>query len=214
MSLEPAYARLGGEPPHPGGQGLLIGCSSSVGGMYVAALLGGAILADLEFAFDSRNRDAEADNAGQHGAAEVVWHGVPFFGKGRLVGLDEAGEQRIFAGIVFHQFKGAVGVDGDVIPRGDGERIAVIGGRDVAVRAGKDDHGFAFGEGLPVAIGDGEVAFYETVRALVFHDQRKVGGDERGLRVRGGSRAEEDGERVGLHRFNEDGTVRYLVEFG
>jgi hypothetical protein len=41
-----------------------------------------------------------------------------------------------------------------------------------------------------------------------------VGGDERGLRVRGGSRAEEDGERVGLHRFNEDGAVGDLIEFG
>ena len=68
------------------------------------------------------------------------------------------------------KLEGSVGVDGYVIPSGDGEFFNVICGRDVAVRAGEDDEGFAAGEGLPVMIGFGEVAFDEAVLAFVFDD--------------------------------------------
>ena len=97
--------------------------------------------------------------------------------------LNQAGEQSLFAGFVFDERQGSVGVDGDVVPGGNGKRIDVESGRDVAVRSGKDDQGFAAGEGLPVAIGAGEVAFDEAVLAFVFDDQREVGGSERRWRL-------------------------------
>ena len=45
---------------------------------------------------------------------------------GGLVGFDEAGEQRVFAGFVFDQLQRAVGVDGDVIPGGHREWLGVV----------------------------------------------------------------------------------------
>ena len=52
-----------------------------------------AVLADLEFAFDAGDGDAEAYDAGKHGAAESVGELAPLFGVGWFVGLDEAGEK-------------------------------------------------------------------------------------------------------------------------
>jgi hypothetical protein len=65
-----------------------------------------------------------------------------------------------------------------------------------------------------VGIGFGEVSFDEAVRALIFYDERKMSG------VMGGGcdgvvhGAEEDGERMGAHDFEEDGAIGELVEFG
>ena len=150
-----------------------------MGGVDVAAVGFRAILAELELAFDARNGDAEANDAGEHGAAKALGQVAPLFGIGWLVQCDQAFEQGVFAGFVFDQFHRAVGVDGDVVPGGNGERFDVKRGRDVAVRAGEDDQGFAAGEGLPVTIGPGEVAFDEAVFAFVLDDQREMGGDGR-----------------------------------
>ena len=182
--------------------------------MDVAAFFGFAVLADFEFAFNAGDGDAEADDAGQHGAAETVGHGEPFFVPGRIVDLNQALEQSLFAGIVFNEREGSVGVDGDVVPGGNGKLFDVESGRDVTVRAGKDGQGFAAGEGLPVGIGAGEVAFEEAVLAFVFDHKREVGGRERSWRLGVGLRAEENGEGIGLHGLNEDGAVGNLVEFG
>jgi hypothetical protein len=105
-------------------------------------------------------------------------------------------------------------VDGDIVPGWNGERLDVEGGRDIAVGSGEDDQGFAAGEGLPVTIGAGEVAFDETVRALVFDDQWEVGGNERRCDFWVRLRAKEDGEGVRSHGFDEDGAICDLVEFG
>ena len=94
--------RLPDQASHPGGEGLLVGCSSGVGGLNVDALLRVAVLANFEFAFDAGNGDAEADDSGQHGALEAGGHSAPLFGEGRLVGMNEAGEESLFAGFVFH----------------------------------------------------------------------------------------------------------------
>ena len=204
LSLDISHNQAG----HPGGEGSLVICSGGVGGFDVDALLGVAILADFEFAFDAADGDAEALDSGEHGAAEAVGHGAPLFGEGGLIGLDESGEERIFASFIFDELEGSAGMDGDVVPGGHGERIGVVGGRDVAVGAGEDDEDFAVGEGLPVAIGFGEMAFDEAVFAFVFDDQREVGGDERFALG-----TEEDGEGIGLHGFDEEGTVGDLVEF-
>jgi hypothetical protein len=61
------------------------------------------------------------------------------------VDLEQVFEQRLFAGFVFNQREGSIGVDGDVIPGGNGERLDVEYGRNVAVGAGEDDQGFAAG---------------------------------------------------------------------
>ena len=76
------------------------------------------------------------------------------------------------------------------------------------MRSGEDDQGFAAGEGLPVAIGAGEVAFEDAVLAFVFDHQREVGGRERRWSSGVGLRAEENGEGIGLHGLNEDGRGR------
>jgi len=177
--------RLFDEAGHPGGEGALVVGSGGVGGLDVDALLRGAVLADFEFSFDAGDGDAEALNTGEHGAAEAIGHAAPLFGEGWFGGLDQAGEERVFAGFVFDELEGAIGVDGDVIPSGDGEFFDIVGGGDVAVRAGKDDEDFAVGEGFPVGIGVGKVAFDEAVFALVFDYQGEVGGDERGWRFGG-----------------------------
>ena len=63
-------------------------------------------------------------------------------------------------------------------------------------------------------IGLGKVAFDEAVFAFVFHHQRQMGGQRAAPGSGVGLRAEEDGEGVGLHGFDEDGAVGDLVEFG
>src|SRR5580704_17112898 len=68
------------KPLHPARQRLLIFGSSRLGFANIAALLGGAILADLELALDARNGDAEAHDAGQHGAPETLRHRAPSLG--------------------------------------------------------------------------------------------------------------------------------------
>jgi len=162
--------RLLDQPFHPCGQGLLVSGSGGVGGLHVDAFLGGAVLADFEFAFYTGNGDAEPDDSGQHGALEAVGHPLPLFGERRLVGLDQACQEGLLAGDVFDELKGSVGMDGDVVPGRHREWIDVVGGRDVTVRAREDDQRFAAGEGLPVPIGFGEVALDEAVVAFVPYD--------------------------------------------
>ena len=70
-------------------------------------------------------------------------------------------------------------MDGDVVPCWDGELLRVEGRRYVAVRAGKDDESFAAGEGLPMRVGFGEVAFEQAVLAFVADYERKMRGDVR-----------------------------------
>ena len=63
----------------------------------------GAILTDLEFALDAGNGNAKANNAAKHGAPESIGKTAPLFSVSGLVGLDEAGEESVFARIVFNE---------------------------------------------------------------------------------------------------------------
>ena len=90
-----------------------------------AAVDFGAILADFELAFDARDGDAEADDAGEHCSAEAIGETAPLFGIGGFVGFNQAGEKRVFACIVFNELECAVGVDGDVVPCGDGQLLGI-----------------------------------------------------------------------------------------
>ena len=76
---------LTGEPCHPCGEGLLVWSSGGVGGVNVTAVDFRAILAELEFAFDASDGDAEAYDAGKHGAAKALGQTAPMFGVGWLV---------------------------------------------------------------------------------------------------------------------------------
>ena len=203
---------LADEAVHPGGEGLLVGSSSGVGGADVAAIGFRAVLADLELAFNVRDGNAEADDAGQHGAAKAIGHGAPLFCVTRLIGGDQAFEQRGLADLVLDKFERAGGVDGDVIPGGNGERIDVKSGRYLTVGAGEDNQRLAAGEGLPVAICLGEVAFEQAVGTVVFHHQREMGGNGSAGDLLAVERAEKYGERAGLHGFDEDGAVGDLIE--
>ena len=182
--------------------------------MNVAPLLGLAVLADLELALNALDGDAKADNPGQHGAAEFPWHGLPFFGKRRLVSLNEPAEQGVLAGLFLDQFHGSVSVHGDVVPGGHRERIDIESGRNVAVRAGEHDQRLVPGERPPVAIGLGEVAFEQPVRALVLDHQRQMRSHQRRGKLGAGLRAKKDGEGIGPHGLDENGPVGQLVESG
>lgn len=137
-----------------------------------AAVDFGAVLADLEFAFNTGDGDAKAHDSGKHGAAESFGQVAPLLCVCGVVGLDETGEERVFSWIVFDERERAVGVDRDVVPRGNGEFFGVERRADIAVRAGEDNEGLAVGERLPVRVCLGEVAFEDAVRAFVFHDER------------------------------------------
>src|SRR5258707_326428 len=78
---------------HPGGERLLIGSAGAVCGVYGASVSFGTVLADFEFSFDAGNRNAEAHDAGKHGAAESLRKITPPVGVSGIVGLDEAGQE-------------------------------------------------------------------------------------------------------------------------
>ena len=201
---------LNAEALHPGGQGLLVLGAGLLGCADVGAVVGGAVLADFEFAFDAADGHAEADDAGQHGALEALGQGVPALGVSRLVLGDEALEERVLGVGVLDQLERAAGVHGDVIPGRHGELFRVMGGRDVGVRSREDDERFVAGEGLPVRIGLGEVAFNEAVRAFVFDDERQMRGGGRAVC----SGTEEYGEGMRLHQFKQQRAVGDGVECG
>lgn len=193
---------------------MLIGISGCLGFVNGTTIGFGPVLADLELAFNARDGDAEADDTGQHGAAIAVGKIAPLVGIGRIVGLDEPCKEGFFGGIIFNEFKRAIGVYGDVVPGGDGELLGVERWADVGVRAGKDNQGFAIGERLPMGIGLGEVAFEKAVRTFFFYDEGKM----RGVVLRSAyvrvERSEEDREGVAAHGFDEDCAVGDLIEFG
>jgi hypothetical protein len=202
------------EALHPGGELLLVGSADGVGSVDIAAVGFGAVLADLEFAFDAGDGDAEADDAGQHGAAESVGQIAPLLRVFLVVGFNESPEQRFFSCVVFDERERAAGVDGDVVPGGNGEFFGVERGADVAVRTGEDNEGFTVGEGMPVRIGFCEMAFEDAVGAIVFDDEGEMGRVVRAGVFCRAERANEDGEGVGLHGFDKDGAIGDLVEFG
>lgn len=131
-----------------------------------------AVLTELEFSQDSGDGNAKADDPGQHGATIAVRKMTPLFGVGRIIDLDQSGKERLLSRIVFDEFKGAICVDGDVIPRWHRKLFGVERGAYVTVRAGKDDQGFAIGERLPMGVGLGEMTFEDAVRALIVDNQR------------------------------------------
>ncbi len=51
------------EAPHPRSKSSLIGRSRGLRGVHIVPLGFGAVLADLEFALNAGNRDAESDDA-------------------------------------------------------------------------------------------------------------------------------------------------------
>ncbi len=147
------------------------------------AFFSGAVLADLEFAVDARNGNAEAHDAGEHGAAKARGHGMPAFEIGRLQGLYQLFDKTGFTRVIFDQFERAVGVDCDVVPRRHGKRLNVQRGRNVTVRAGEDGQRFVARKRLPMRVGVGEMAFYEAVLAFVLYQERQMIGLEIGDRL-------------------------------
>ena len=193
---------------------MLIRGARGVGGVDIAAVDFGAVLADFEFAFDARDGNAEAHDAGKHGAAESVGKATPLIEIGRVIGFNQTGEQGVFTRVVFDEFEGAEGVNGDVVPCGDGQLLGIERRADVAVRTGEDDKGFAVGEGLPVSVGFREVAFKHAVGTVIFDDEGEMGGAMWNGDFRRVDGAEEDGKGVGAHGLEESGAIGDLVEFG
>ena len=142
--------------------------------MYIPALLVGAVLAELELAFDARDGNAKADDAREHGAAKTARHRTPTIHECRLVCGDKIGEKGLFTGIVVNERERAVGVNSDVVPRGHGEFFKIESWRNVTVRPREDDESFTSGKRLPVGICFGEMAFKKAVLALILDDQRKM----------------------------------------
>ena len=93
---------------HPLRQSPLVRAARGLCGMHICALLGGSILAELEFAFDARDGNAKADDAREHGAAKAVGHRMPAIHECRLICGDKIGEKRIFTGSVVDQRERAV----------------------------------------------------------------------------------------------------------
>jgi hypothetical protein len=98
--------------------------------------------------------------------------------------MDQAGKESFFARVVFYEREGAVGMDCDVVPGGNRKLFDIESGGDVAVGARENDKSFASGEGPPVGVCLGEVAFDEPVFAFILDDEREVRRDERRWRLR------------------------------
>ena len=184
-----------------------------MGGQDGAAIGFGPILAKLEFTFDTRNGDSKTDDACQHGAAIAMGKAMPMFCVSRLVSLDQASEKSFLADAVFDELERTEGVDGDVVPSRNGELLGIERGADVAVRTGEDDKGLVASEICPMGVGLGEMAFEDAVRTVISDDEGKMRGSHFDFRPRAVG-AEENGERVCAHRFDKDGAVSELVEFG
>ena len=199
---------------HPARESLLVFRTGRLGGMDIPTLLGCAVLAEFELAFDARNWNAEAHDAREHGAAKAFRHSTPAIHEGRLMCSDETGEESLLGRIVFDQRKRAPSVNGDVIPRGHRELLCVKSWRNITVGAREDDQRFATSELLPVRIGLGEMALKKTVISLILDHQRKMGGHGACARLLARRRAEKGRERIGPHGFEKDGAIVNLTEFG
>lgn len=142
--------------------------------MHISALLRGAVLAELEFAFDARDGDAKSHDAREHGPAKALWQCAPMFKISRFMRRDEIGEERLFTGIVVDERESAVSVNSDVVPCGHREFFDIKSWRNVTVRSREDGESFTPGERLPVGIGFGEMALKNAMLPFIFDDERKV----------------------------------------
>ena len=204
---------------HPAGEGLLLGRARGLGSVHIPALLRSAILAELEFAFDALDGNAKADDAREQGAAKTVGHRTPTTHESRFMRRDEIGEKRLFAWVVVDERERAVGVNGDVVPRGHREFFDIKSWRNVTVRPREDDKSFTSGERLPVGIGFGEVTLNHAMLSFILDNKRKMGCRGARARLLAARRTtknwtENRRERIRPHGFKQDAAIVNLIEFG
>src|ERR1017187_1019029 len=163
-------------------------------GLHITAFCVGPILTDLELAFDLFDEHAEAGNAGEHCAAKAVGHVTPLLEIARFMDADQVFEQPVFSRVVFNQIQSSVGVNGDVIPSRYRKLFDIEAGRNVAVRAAKNNERFALLEKRPVGIGFGEMTFDQTVGSMILDDEGKMRGHLATGSIRRRERSEKNGK--------------------
>lgn len=113
--------------------------------------------------------------------------------------------------IIFDDAWSTIGVHGCIIPRRHTGLLLIPTGRDVSVRALKNDQRFLIGrEGLPLNIGARHVRAQDAVPAALWIDlEGQVGGDRRGVIQR-----DQNPEIVLRHEIEQHGLIIDLKMVG